>query len=155
MLVFRNRHGCFLCDGKWLLLCGKFQADRQLTGWIGRCDAAAHAFGQQLGDGQAQAGGVAGGLDGEEAVEEALDLDPGQLGGRVCEGDRPVRRQADAQIACGVFGGVGQEIVKDPAQGRPVQAAGDGLLRQLDDGGDALALQDGAGCRQALLQGVA
>ena len=93
-------------------------------------DAAAHLFHQRAGDGQAQAGGMVGGFDGEEAVEELGGGDAVEGGGMVGKGDDGVAGKADKEVAIAVFEGVVENVVKDTRQGVGVEGAPDSFVAE-------------------------
>lgn len=94
-------------------------------------------FGEGAGDGKAEAGGVAGVFNGEEAVEEAADGDAVKAGGMVGEGDAAVRCKADVEVAVAVFEGVVQNVREDAGETGFVERTDDARFTQCYGGGDA------------------
>ena len=82
-----------------------------------------HAFGEKLGDGQAQARRLAGGVHREEAVKELAHVYRGQGSGGIGKGHGAVGGELHRQVAVAVFDGVADDVAENTGECGGVQIA--------------------------------
>lgn len=138
---FHHNADCVISKHEFLRLYQrKAQGNGKLPLPVLCANGAAHAFRQELGDGQTQASGAAAGLDGVEAIKEPPGCDGGEACRCIGKGNGSLLVHIDGKVLTAVFEGVSQNVAENTTESRGVQASLYSAFRKLNFWGDALLL---------------